>query len=53
MVVGFTKTCAIIESVPITTNDVSLNPVRVEKDMDTSDDPKICEIRSIPYGFQG
>ena len=26
MVVGFTKTCAITESVPITTNVVSLNP---------------------------
>ena len=26
MVVGFTKTCAITESVPITTNIVSLNP---------------------------
>ena len=26
MVVGFTKTCAITESVPLTTNVVSLNP---------------------------
>jgi hypothetical protein len=35
------------------TKKIRESQVRVEKDLDTSDDPKICEIRSIPYGFQG